>query len=313
MSPNPTVKFARSFVNPSDILPAHAFATEIESLIWNLERQEVYSLLMEEAITPKLDGANGTVLRIIKIEWSPKDLISPNQCILAILTAAGAVELLHKVSNEWYSICDVSSLRLNIVQKEIKSSLKKCMNSHKNVNKYAQITDNMRRLQACSMVWSELFKVENTFFAYFAVVYRSGDILIWKIPRISNFTVALRPTLVCTVDLKITVKINTLCWISVNANKHLLIVGYIDGRIYGIKLNCNADDLEIELIKKYMDNDRIAINHFHLTYKDESHIKILAAKGVHLLLLCISWTGSLESMRCLRTEGFNITGLCISI
>ncbi|XP_014488626.1 PREDICTED: uncharacterized protein LOC106751890 isoform X2 [Dinoponera quadriceps] len=116
MSPNPTVKFTRSFVNPSDTLPAYAFATEMESLVWKLERQEIYSLLMEEAITPKLN-------------------------------------------------------------------------------------------------------------------------------------------------------------------------------------------------EKCTESDRIGINHFHIVHKDKSHIKILAAKGIFLLLLCINWTGSLKSIKYLRTKEFNITGI----
>ncbi|XP_011140872.2 uncharacterized protein LOC105184042 [Harpegnathos saltator] len=309
MSPNPIVKFTRSFVNATDILPACAFENEIESMVWKLERKEVYSLLMEEAITPKLENVNDTVLRIIKVEWSPKNLIYPSQCILAILTAAGAIELLHKVSNEWYSICDISALRLNIVQKTIKSSLNKCVNSPNNVNKYVRITDSMRMLQACSMAWSELFQVEKNSFAYFAVAYRSGDISIWKIHRISDFKVGLKPTLVCRIELKITVKINVLCWISINENEHLLIVGYINGCIYGVKLIYDTNSLEIESIVKYTDNDRIAINYIHVIYKDKSSIKILAVKGVCLLLLCINWTGLLKNIQYLRTEGFNITGI----
>lgn len=309
MSPNPIVKFSRSFVNSSDILPAYAFISEIESLVWKLDREEIHSLLMEEAITPKLAGVSDAVLRVIKVEWSPKNLISPNQCALAILTGVGAVELLHKVSNEWYSICDISALRLDDVQNDIKSSLNTCMNSLDNINKYSTITNSMRKLQACSMTWSQLFTVEEISFAYFVVAYRDGVILVWKIPKVTDYTVSLRPTLICKIDLKITVKINTLCWININENEHLLIVGYINGRICGIKLMCNVEKLEIESIQKYTDDDRIAINYFHLIHKDKSHIKILAVKGIHVLLLCINLAGLLTSMRHLRTKGFNITGM----
>ncbi|XP_032664802.1 uncharacterized protein LOC116841224 [Odontomachus brunneus] len=307
MSPNPIVKFSRSFVNPSDILPACAFVNEIESLIWKQEREKMYSLLMEEAITPKLDGVNEIVIRVTKVEWSPKNLISPNQCALAILTTAGAVELLHKVSNEWYSICDISALQLDIVQAGIKSSLNKCMNSPSNLNNVT--TENMRQLQACSMAWSELFKMGKASFAYFAVAYRSSDISIWRIPRITDFMVSLQATLVGRLELKTSVRINMLRWISASANEHLLVVGYVDGRIYGIKLTCDSDKFEIEFIEKYISDDRIAINYFHIVHKDKLRIKILVAKGIYLLLLCINWTGSLKSVQHLRTEGFSITGL----
>jgi hypothetical protein len=235
MSSSLIIKFARSFVCPSDTLPAHAFINQVDSFIWNLDREAIYSLLMEEAIIPKLDSVNDTILRIAKVAWSPKNLISPNQCVLAILTVAGAVELLHKVSNEWYSICDISSLQLKIVQDEIKSKLDKCKRLN---NRYAIITESIRQLQACSMTWSELFKVKEIFFTYFSIAYRSGDISIWKIFRISNFSESLQPVLVSKINLDTAVKINVLCWITIDTKEHLLVVGCFDGQIYGIKLIC---------------------------------------------------------------------------
>lgn len=306
MSPNSTIKFARSFIYPSEKLPAHAFADKIDSLIWNdLERGDIYSVLMEETITPKLDGINDIAYRIVNTTWSPKNLISPSQCVLAILTAAGAVELLHKIFNEWYSICDISSLRLNNIQDEIISNLNKCKKSN---NKYALITESMRQLQACAMTWSELFKTEEASFAYFSVAYRSGDILIWKIPRISNFTESLLPILIGKIDLNTTVKINVLCWITVNTNEHLLVVGYFDGQICGVKLTC-VNGLQIVSIEKYIASNRIPINYLHIVSQDDSSVKILAIKGTFLLLLYINLTGTLESMQHLQVQGFNISGM----
>ncbi|CAL1673295.1 unnamed protein product [Lasius platythorax] len=280
MSPDSTIKFARSFIYPSESLPAYAFVNKTDSLIWNLEHEDIYSILMEETITPMLDGVNDIVHKIVNTMWSPKNLISPSQCVLAILTAAGSVELLHKVFNEWYSICDVSSLRLKDVQDKIKSNLSKCKKS----NRHAVITENMRQLQACAMTWSELFKIGKASFAYFSVAYHSGDILIWKIPRISNFTESLQPVLIGKIDLNTAVKINVLCWITINTNEYLLVVGYFDGRICGVKLTCDVS-------------------------QDESNVKILAAKGTFLLLLCIDLTGILKSMQYLQVQGLNISGI----
>lgn len=305
MSPDSTIKFARSFIYPSESLPAYAFVNKTDSLIWNLEREDIYSILMEETITPMLDGVNDIVHKIVNTMWSPKNLISPSQCVLAILTAAGSVELLHKVFNEWYSICDVSSLRLKDVQDKIKSNLSKCKKS----NRHAVITENMRQLQACAMTWSELFKIEKASFAYFSVAYRSGDILIWKIPRISNFTESLQPVLIGKIDLNTAVKINVLCWITINTNEYLLVVGYFDGRICGVKLTCDDNDLQIASIEKYVASNRIAINYLHIVSQDESNVKILAAKGTFLLLLCIDLTGILKSMQYLQVQGLNISGM----
>lgn len=305
MSPNLTIKFARSFIYPPEYLPAYSFANKIDPLIWNLDREDIYSLLMEEIVTPIINGVNDMVHRIVNIVWSPKDLISPSQCILAILTTAGTVELLHKVFNMWYSICDVSSLRLKNVKDKIISNLNKCKKSK---NKYAIITENMRQLQACAMTWSELFKIEETSFAYFSVAYCNGDVLIWKIPRISNFTDSLLPIFIGQINLNTAVKISALCWITMNTNEHLLVIGYFDGRIYGVKLTCD-NDLQIVSIEKYVAPNRIAINYLYIISQDESNVKILVAKGTFLLLLCINLTGTLKSIQHVQVQGFNISGM----
>lgn len=307
MSSSLAVKFARSFVYPSDILPAHAFINQIDSFVWNLDRVAIYSLLMEETITPKLDSVNDTIFKISKIAWSPKNLISPNQCVLAILTLAGAVELLHKVANEWYSICDVSSLQLKIVQDEIKSKLDNCKELN---NQYTVITESIRRLEACSMTWSELFKVKEFFFSYFSVAYCSGDIFIWKIVRITNFSESLQPVFIRKINLDTAIKINVLCWITTDAEGYLLVVGCSDGQIYGIKFKkiCNTDDLEVILIEKYVTPDHISVNYLYVLSQDKSNIKVIAAKGAFLLLLCINLSGKLQNMQHLQVEGYNITG-----
>lgn len=303
MSPDPTIKFTRSIIYPSDVSPMQTLAKEVDPSVLKLRREEVSSLFKKEMCMHKLDMNNAN-LRIVKVAWSPKDLISQSRCTLAILTAAGTVELLHKVSNEWYSICDISSLRLNIVLDDFRSSLTKCK---KLKDQLTMLVENMRRLQACSLMWSELFKVEKTSFAYFTVAYCNGDILIWKVPRISNFNVSLQPVLVGRVDLNISVEINALCWITINANEYLLVVGYFDGRICSAKLRCNGDDLQTESTENYMDPDRIAVNYLRVIHQDEANVKILAVKGTFLMLIRLSRTGTWKSMQYLQVEGC-ITG-----
>ncbi|KYN35041.1 hypothetical protein ALC56_10639 [Trachymyrmex septentrionalis] len=306
MSPNPIFKFSRSFIYPSDTLPAYAFKSEIDSSIWDMIREEIYSLLMDDVITPKLDGVIDKFLKIIKVSWSPKNLISPSQCILAILNSAGAVELLHKVSNNWYSICDILSLRLKMIEDEIKVDLNKS-NFHENHS--ARIVESVRKLQACSMTWSKLFKTKDTSFAYFSVAYCNGDIVIWKVSKISDFTKSLQPIFFGLIHLDHISKINVLCWITIKANEHLIVVGYFDGTIYGIKLTDKDNSLQISLVQKYVDSDCMAVNYLHIIPQDELNIKILAVKSSFVLVLCINTTGELKNMRYLHVQGFTITGV----
>lgn len=305
MSPNPAFKFARSFIYSPEIFPACAFTNETDSLIWNLNREDVYSVLINDVITPKLDGTIDKFPRIVNVAWSPENLIYPSQCMLAILSSAGAVELLHKVSNNWYSICDVSSIRLKMVQDKIKTNLKKCKRS---TIQSARIAEDIRKLQACSVMWSKLLKFEETFFAYFSVAYYSGDILIWKIPRLSNFTKSLELVFAGTIHLNNASKANVSCWITINVNEHLIVIGYFDGSVHGIKLTDRNNDLQVASMEKYVNPDRIAVNYLYIISQDDPDIKILAAKGSFLLLLCVNSAGELKSIRHLRVQGCNITG-----
>ncbi|EZA57652.1 hypothetical protein DMN91_003070 [Ooceraea biroi] len=307
MSPNSTIRFARSFINPPDTLPTYVSINEINPSMWNMEHEEIYSLLMEEMITPKLDGTNDRLPRIVRVAWSPKNLISPSQCALAIVSAAGTVNLLHKVSNEWYSICDVSSLWLDIVQDQIEPSLDKYKKSSD--LSYATITESMRRLQVCSVTWSKLLIMKEETFAYFSVAHCSGDVSIWKIPRVTNFSKSLQPKLVGRIDSNVRVKINVLCWITINANKHLLVVGYIDGRIRAVKLTRVDNDLQVASTEQYIDPDCVTIDYLDVISQDKSNLKILATKGSFLLLLCVNLKGVLQNMRYLQVPGFNITGV----
>ncbi|KYN20265.1 PREDICTED: uncharacterized protein LOC108760668 [Trachymyrmex cornetzi] len=306
MSPNPIFKFSRSFIYHLDALPACALKSEVDSSIWDMIREEIYSLLMNDVITPKLDGVIDKSPKIVKVSWSPKNLISPGQCILAILNSAGAVELLHKVSNNWYSICDVLSLRLKIIEDEIKAGLNKS-NCHENQS--ARIVESVKKLQACSMTWSKLFKTKDTSFGYFSVAYCNGDIVIWKVLKISDFTKSLQPIFFGLIHLNHVSKVNVLCWTTIKANEHLIVVGYFDGTICGIKLTDKDNSLQILLVQKYVESDCMAVNYLYIIPQDELNIQIFAVKGSFVLVLCISTTGELKNMRYLHIQGFTITGV----
>ncbi|XP_011875647.1 PREDICTED: uncharacterized protein LOC105566340 isoform X2 [Vollenhovia emeryi] len=304
MSPNPTFKFARSFIHPCDDFPACAFADETDSL-WNLMREDIYSLLMNDRVTPKLDGVTNKFPRIVRAAWSPGNFISPSQCVLAILSSAGVVELLHKVSNNWYSICNVSSFRLKMIQD---GKMNKCDLDEKSSDQSTQIVESVRKLQACSMTWSELFKVEEASFVYFSVAYCNGDIFVWKIPRISDLTKSVELVCVGTIYLDDALKSNVLCWITVDVNQYLIIVGYYDGTIRGIRLTDRDNRLQMTSAEKYVAPDHIAVDYLHTISKDKSEIKILAAKGCFLLFLRLSSIGELKGIRHLRVQG-RVTGV----
>ncbi|KAI4500184.1 hypothetical protein M0802_004601 [Mischocyttarus mexicanus] len=311
-SPQSNAIFSWSFVYPSDILPAYAFINEINSLTRNIERREIYSLLLEVSLTPKIKGANEVIPRIVDVAWSPENLIHPRKSILAIITSVGAVELLHKIYRirNWYSICDLSSIWLRTVEDSIKTNLDNCKNEK---SRFVTIQRNLRRLQACAMTWSELFKLDNTYYAYLVTAYRSSDIAIWKINQITHSTMEKEtPTIVSSVNLNMDTRINVLLWFTIKPNQYLIIIGCCTGQIHGLLYtsdNNNLINIGREIYYDY--SDRILVKSLLTVSQNENQMQFIACKTNFILLFGLTRMGKLMSTHFLQIEGFPISGITI--
>lgn len=306
MSFQSTLKFSRSFIYTPLTLPSELLCNKFETKIWSLEGEEFHSLLMEESLTPRLANMKEMVPRIIDLAWSPQNMIYPSNCLIAILTSAGAVTIAFKVSKNWYTAYDLSAVRCQLTDQELKVAFKK----YKYNPPLEKIRNSLKWFQASSFTWSKRF----CGYAYFAVAYRSGDINIYKVPEIIDYNKIPSPRVVGTVTLDDLIRINVLHWISIDDNEHLIIVGYFDGRIYGLTINIRHQNFELESIEKYyVHEDRIPVEAVRTLSEDESSKKILIAKGSFLFLLRFTTNGGLESMQHLQLEGFAISGMiCIS-
>ena len=304
MSPYSSIKFSRSFIYPPPIFPTQVITSRMETKIWNMQHEQLYSFLMEESLTPKISNVKDMAPKIVDLAWSPQNLIHPSKCLLAILTSAGAAIVIYKVSSEWYPAYDLPSMRYGAVEKEIDIGLTN--NSHSSIT----LKNNMKALQASCFAWSELF----INFAYLAVAYHNGDIIIYKLPRILNYNEISDPQIVGTIKLKEYVKINALHWITTNAEEHVIIIAYSDGRIYGLKVENHNDNLEMNSIDKYYDyQDRIPPSAIEIFPQNGSNIKVLIPKGTFLLLLSLSVGGKFKYLKHLQLKGFMISGVtCIS-
>ncbi|XP_033186845.1 uncharacterized protein LOC117155220 [Bombus vancouverensis nearcticus] len=307
MSPCSTIKFIRSFIYAPSTLPTENISNKIESKIWGMQREAVYSFIMEESLTPKLSNLKEMVPKIIDLTWSPQNLIHPSKCLIAILTSAGAVTIAYKISKDWYPAYDLSSIRYNFIEQEINTKLKESKN---NSTLFETFKNCLKALQASCFTWSKLF----VNFAYFAVAYFNGDIIIYKIPKISDYNEISNPEIIGTIRLNEYIKISALNWVTIDIKKHLIIVGYIDGRIHGLNIEDHDQNIELKFIEKYYDyKDRISISAIRIFPQNDLNIKILVAKGPFLFLFCIEKNGTLKTMEHLQLEGFTISGMtCIS-
>ncbi|XP_031833046.1 uncharacterized protein LOC116427171 isoform X2 [Nomia melanderi] len=301
MSPYSTIKFSRSFIYAPLIFPTEPIMNKIESKIWSMHREEIYSFIMEESLTPKISNVKEMMPKILELAWSPRNLLFPNKCLLAILTSTGAVLIAHKISTDWYPIYDLSSIRYNIIEDEITTKLKD-MTNHS--TSFLTLKNCVQALQASCMTWSSLLGD----FAYLTVAYRNGDIIIYKVPIITYCSEIPSIKIMGTVCLNEHVKINALHWITINATKYVIVLAYFDGRIHGLTME-NPDQLvEFKSIDKYYDYaDRIPVGTIKTFPQTDLSTKILISKGSFLFLLHLTTNGTLKNIQHLQLEGFTIS------
>ena len=303
MSPHSTMKFSRSFVYAPSIFPTEVISNRMEAKIWGMHREAVYSFMMEENLTPKMSNVRETVPRIVDLAWSPHNLIHPSKCLLGIITSTGAIMVVHKLTADWYPAYDLCSVRYDAVEEEINAKLK----DGKSDSVSASTLKNcMKMLQASCMAWSELL----VDFAYLAVAYHNGDIIVYKLPRISDHNEISSPKIVGTLQLNECAKINALHWIAINIKEYLIIVGYFDGRIYGVRIKEHDQIFKLESVEKYYDYvDRISVSSVTTIPQTGSDIKVLVSKGIFLFLLCFTTKGIIKSTQHLQLEGFMVSGV----
>ncbi|XP_015434141.1 PREDICTED: uncharacterized protein LOC107189957 [Dufourea novaeangliae] len=303
MSPYSTIKFSRSFIYVPLIFPVEVIMNKIESKIWNMHREAVYSFIMEEGLTPKISNVKEMIPKIVDLAWSPQNIISPNNCLLAIVTSTGAVIIVHKIATDWYPAYDLCSIRYNAVEAEITTKLK---DTKSDLVSFMTLKNCIKTLQASCMAWSMLLAD----FAYLAVAYQNGDIIIYKIPTILHCSEIPDSKIVGTIHLNECIKINALHWISIDAKRYVIIVAYFDGRIHGLTIEDCEQVIELKSVDKYYDYvDRISVSAIRTFPQNGTSIKILISKGSFLFLLHLTNEGTLKTMQHLQLEGFMISGL----
>lgn len=304
-SPQPTFRFSRSFINPSEILPAKSFEEEIDSVIWTLERKELYLFLMEEAITPSVDGARDIEPRVISLAWSPWRLINPCRCLLATVSSAGAVDILFKVSRNWFSACDLSTVWLNEVYgisgEDIRNKFKKG-GAHK-------LQNYLRRLQATAITWSDLNESGKEYFAYLVSAYRNSEIAVWHVSGISSASEEIKPSIVFKIVMESEERINSLKWVNLD-NKILIVVGYLNGQVDGLLLDFLDNKFGNHTVNKFWaDADHIPIDCIEIWNSAEYGKLVVVCKGSFLLTHKPTHDGNIENTQFIHVEGFFISGL----
>ena len=294
------VKFSRTFIYPSDVLPTDPFSSRVNSIIWKCKKEDIYSFLLEEILLPRVNVISDLVPKIVSLSWSPQGMLHPCRCLLGMISSAGAVDILLKDDNEWFSACDLQSHWLRTVSQEFPEDYSMVSSQ--------ELRSHIRRLQAVAITWSDLKNSIEESFSYFVVAYRSTDILVWRIPAVIDHSREVIPTVALRTNLNINAKIDVLEWISISHNKNLVVVGFSNGKIHGLILEVSQGQIKSKNIEIYTEEDLIKVSSIKCILKSEDEVRLVVAKSTFLLVIHIDSEGKKLSDYCYRVPAFSITG-----
>ncbi|XP_015114554.1 uncharacterized protein LOC107039454 [Diachasma alloeum] len=309
LCPTPTPKFRRSFLWATDYLPTEIFSPIVETVLNNCEREDMYALLFEEALTPKFPERTEHVPRIIQVAWSPVKLVEPTKCLLATVSSAGAIDMAFKVGINWYSVSNLSQIWFEIIKEEMAFDVETCTPEEIQADTFKS---NLRRLQGTSVTWSGLSKDSEGTFSYLATGYRSSELVVWRISKISELSINVTPTMIYRTKFKDHGRISKLIWMSLKPQRHLILVGFFDGRMLGVQLIEDNNQLTENFIKNYEEYpDRIPINFITTRTKTTRGNIIGIAKNIHFILIEINDEGEVEEKKHVQLPGFSISSILL--
>lgn len=305
----PTLKFWRTFIYPSDFMPAESFSSYVNEALWKMDKSDIYPLLMEHAVTPKIEEKTDLAPRIVKLAWSPANLSESCKSLLAIVTSAGSVEILYKFGKDWLSVYNLASQWSRLVAEE--SGIDPGNVDEKSFDKISW-PEHIRRLLCTAGAWSPLFRrADQLAFAYFVAVYRSSDIVVSRIDRVSDLVDCnAEPSIVYRTSLKSDVKIGQVLWLDLENGRHVIFVCYADGRIHGLDVvEANGIFREGKLHKYYDHADRMPASSIRKIKKTgNGNFVVVATKSSCIVALSVDGKGECTQTRYLRVQGFSITG-----
>ncbi|XP_034940320.1 uncharacterized protein [Chelonus insularis] len=304
----PIAKFKRSFIYASSFLPCEPFLPVINRVINHFDKEDLYLFMLEVALTPKLDERNEQNPRIVAAAWSPKKLVNPSKCLLVTITSTGAVDLTCKVGNKWYSVYNLSFRWWKIIENELEF---KTENIQVNSVDAESFKKNLRRLLGTTVTWSELFD-KSTVFCYLVTAYRSCDLVIWKIMRLAELSMKVEPIIAYRTAFDTEVKITQLLWITLSDNKYLIIIGFFDGKIYGLYITETDDCITQKSIYKYEPNaDHISVNYLKEFSRSNNEINIIVIKNFFFIVMTLNHEGKFVKQQHIQLTSLSISGLTL--
>nr|CAD7446849.1 unnamed protein product [Timema bartmani] len=302
-SVTPYVNLHRTWVSLPQFRPSENVGIQANDVMWELDQDEVYQMIMDVNLTPKLPTAKTHPCIVVQAAWSPGGVLRNNRCALGVMSNFGAVSLHASTNMQWELYTDISRQWLEMNQAE--------WNKEKLVDdlraNFHTLKERVARIKTTSFCWSDLFLLDSTKFGLLITGQASGCILFWRLELTG--VARAKPSLALTLDTDLK-KISSLHWSRVGPNKGVLLAGDHGGRISSYVLLVSREGLECEhRAEVWPHADRLTVSHI-TTLPSPRGAVLLATKGTFLVALRLDNFGAVVTFTAQQVGNLNITGVC---
>uniref|UniRef100_A0A1B6CKU8 Transcription factor IIIC 90kDa subunit N-terminal domain-containing protein n=1 Tax=Clastoptera arizonana TaxID=38151 RepID=A0A1B6CKU8_9HEMI len=286
LTPNPhsvlaSLSCSRYSIKTDSSFPCSDLGIDLKKLIWNLDKDDVYKLLLDTSLSPILPKTEPINPNVKQVAWSPIIHLKDQECLLSVLTDMGSLIIYRLMNMTWVNLTSISELWIDHCKKKWSSidtlSLKEEMAELERRGSHAKIT---------AMCWSCC--VYNNSVLFFTAT-KAGEISFWRIGRALKI---IKTNLLHSIqsDLQMIVKVH---WFSIAENAGFLLVASLEGllKCYTIQCGTNTSDFKIkDTYSIWSERDRLKVSYMDV-WKCETGELLVFVKEAFVLVFLLESTG----------------------
>ncbi|XP_021915507.1 uncharacterized protein LOC110827800 isoform X2 [Zootermopsis nevadensis] len=308
-SAQPVSEFYRSWVEPSSHFPTSETGIDCDTLVWNLNKRDVYRLVLDTCLAPTLATTKSVRPYITQVAWSPAGMLQYGRCLLASVTNYGCVLVHVPRVKQWLTVTDISSLWTE-----------HCSQNWDDAGDASEsisiLQSRAEQLKATAVTWSNLMSSGSKDFGLLVVGLLNGDVVVWRINPVDarRNKDDLQPQILLHLDAKMH-RITALHWRTIDRQTYWLCVGDVRGVVRMFSLSMVRNKLHCTLSTDVWPySDRIQVSKL-LTVPcdkiDSSSATIVALKGGFVVAVALDSEGTVVATFPHLVGNLSVTGVVV--
>ncbi|XP_028170947.1 uncharacterized protein LOC114360434 [Ostrinia furnacalis] len=256
--------FNESFLKTPTSSPSSTLLTK-KAIGTRLKNRELAEMITDTALWPHSEYLVKEMSTVVTFQWSPRELLGNNECILAVLNNIGGVELFRSSRNMWINVISLTDL----------------VHDHVNLNSaqndFKELKEAAYSLESSSICWPPTCKEGKS---YFVTGQKNGTILFWVVES-TNKSTTTRFFGKIDTDLGETV---SLLWIPKSEAHFLLVATNLFGLVACFECQINGESLVLKnTLMLWNHSDKMLVQHIQYE-KVENKLLLIFNKYRHLVL-----------------------------